>query len=88
MTPLHRDGEEEPVNKWGIRNVTNLAGYVQAIREVAEFYAIPVLDLYRMGGVTPELDVLREIYMPDGLHPADAGAARIASRLEGFLKTL
>ena len=88
MTPLHRGGEEDPVNNWGIRNITNLAGYVQAIREVAEFYAIPVLDLYRLHGVIPEIPVLRETYMPDWLHPSDAGHARIASRLEGFLKTL
>ena len=88
MTPLHREGEEDIYRFWGVRGVTDLAGYVQAIREVAEFYAIPVLDLFRMGGITPGLDVLREIYMPDGLHPGDAGAARIASRLEGFLKTL
>ena len=88
MTPLHRGGEENPINNWGIRNVTNLAGYVQAIREVAEYYAIPVLDLYSMGGLTPELTILRERYMPDQLHPSDAGHARIAARLEGFLKTL
>ena len=88
MTPLHRGGEEDPINNFGLRNVTNLAGYVRAIREVAEFYAIPVLDLYRMGGITPEITVMRETYMPDWLHPGDAGAARIASRLEGFLKTL
>ncbi|MBQ9859416.1 MAG: SGNH/GDSL hydrolase family protein [Clostridia bacterium] len=88
MTPLHRGGEEAPINNFGLRNVTNLHGYVQAIREVAEFYAIPVLDLYRMSGMTPEITELRDTYMPDWLHPSDAGAARIASRLEGFLKTL
>jgi len=88
MTPLHRGGEEAPINEHGIRNVTNLAGYVQAIREVAEYYAIPVLDLYRLHGVIPSIPVLRETYVPDWLHPSDAGHARIASRLEGFLKTL
>ena len=88
MTPLHRGGEEDPVNNWGVRNVTNLRGYVQAIREVAEYYGLPVLDLYAVSGLNPITPIIRETYMPDGLHPNDLGHARIASRLEGFLRTL
>lgn len=88
MTPLHRGGEEDPINNWGVRNVTNLRGYVEAIREVAEYYGLPVLDLYAVSGMNPAVPVIRELYMPDWLHPSDLGHARIASRLEGFLKTL
>ena len=88
MTPLHRGGEEDPVNNWGVRNVTNLHGYVQAIREVAEYYGLPLLNLFAMGGMQPRVKIIQETLMPDGLHPNDLGHARIASRLEGFLRTL
>ena len=67
---------------------TNLAGYVSIIREVAEFYGLPVLDLFSTSGLQPKVDIIKETYMPDGLHPSDAGALRIARRLIGFLQTL
>ncbi|MBQ8683409.1 MAG: SGNH/GDSL hydrolase family protein [Clostridia bacterium] len=88
MTPLHRCNENDPINGRGVRNVTNLKGYVEAIREVAEYYGLPVLNLYAISGIQPEVPVIRENFMPDGLHPNDAGHARVASRLEGFLRTL
>ena len=49
---------------------------------------LPVLDLFRTSGIQPKTDKIREIYMPDGLHPSDAGAKRVAERIYGFLKTL
>ena len=80
MTPLHRTWEEHDGKK--------LSDYVKAIKEVATYYAIPVLDLYATSGIQPDLPVLREAYMPDGLHPNDAGATRIAERLGYFLRSL
>ena len=65
-----------------------LADYVEAIRQVAEYYAIPVLDLWRVSGIQPKVDILKEKYMPDGLHPNDAGHELIANKLIGFLNTL
>lgn len=89
-TPLHCGGEAAAINgsPEKIRNVAPMSAYAQAIREVAEYYGLPLLDLYRMSGLTPEVKEVREGYMPDWLHPSDAGHARIASRIEGFLKTL
>jgi lysophospholipase L1-like esterase len=46
------------------------------------------LDLYAVSNLNPELPIIKETFMPDGLHPNDDGHARIASRLEGFLKAL
>ena len=80
MTPLHRTWEEHDGKK--------LSDYVEAIKEVAKYYAIPVLDLYATSGIQPDLPILREKYMPDGLHPSDAGAERIAERLGYFLQSL
>ena len=62
--------------------------YVEAIREVAEYYSLPVLDLYKMSGFQPAVDIIRATYMPDGLHPSDAGAAKIADKLRDFLIAL
>ena len=88
MTPLHRLGENEAYNTWGLRSVGCLEDYVDIICEVAGYYGIPVLDLHRLSGLQPEVPQLKERYMPDGLHPNDAGHALIHSRLKGFLETL
>lgn len=88
ITPLHRLNEKLGLNDWGIRNAAPLSVYVDIIKEVARYYSLPVLDLYAMSGLQPEIDVIRELYMPDGLHPNDAGAELIAKRIMGFLKSL
>ena len=46
------------------------------------------MDLYAVSNLNPELPIIKETFMPDGLHPNDAGHSRIASRLEGFLNAL
>ena len=88
MTPLHRLEENKQINEFGIRNVATLSEYVDAIKEVTKYYAIPTLDLYSVSRLQPEVEVLKERYMPDGLHPNDAGAEIIARRLLGFFKSL
>ena len=89
MTPLHRLGEEDcTFNEFGVRRSVNLEGYVNAIQDVAAYYSVPVLDLYRVGGMNPIVEAQRELFMPDGLHPNDAGQARIAQRLIGLLKSI
>jgi len=89
MTPLHRASEDEPF-RVGATNprATNLAGYVAIIKEVATYYSLPVLDLWSCSRIQPRVEILREKYCPDGLHPNDEGHAIIARRLAGFLKTL
>ena len=89
MTPTHRLSETDCVmNEFGVRRSGNLRAYVQAIRDAAEDFAVPVLDLFRVSGIQPSVPALREAYMPDGLHPNDAGHAKIADKLIGFLQTL
>ena len=84
ITPPHREGEDTP----SAANGLPLGAYVQIIRETAAYYAIPVLDLYTIGGIQPNLPASRERYCPDGLHPNAAGHAIIVSRLRGFLEAL
>lgn len=87
MTPLHRENEDAFVSNAGIPKLP-LSKYVSAIKEVAGYYALPVLDLYAVSGMQPKVGVIKKNYMPDGLHPSDSGARRIAEKLYGFLKTM
>ena len=88
MTPLHR------INELNIPDIKmpgdygNLKVYVNIIREVAEFYSLPVLDLFATSGLQPEIKEIRENYVPDGLHPNDNGNAVIAHKLKKFLEKL
>lgn len=89
MTPLHRCSEDQDdVNEMGVRAQGKLVRYVDAIIEVCGWYGVPVLDLFRTCQIQPRVPVIRERYMPDGLHPNDAGHRILASRLISFLKTL
>ena len=87
LTPLHRLGEENTKNAAGMETPP-LEAYVTAIRTVAGYYGLPVLDLFHTSGLQPAVDTIRQFYMPDGLHPSDAGAERIAKRLAAFLRGL
>lgn len=93
MTPLHRIFEENSEEKKNhgieyLAAVNPLKKYVEAIKEVCHYYAIPVLDLYSVSGIQPNVDILKETYCPDGLHPNDTGHVKIKDRLMGFLKAL
>ena len=84
MTPLQRAGGKNPCANTG----KPLSDYADAIIRVATEYSLPVLDLYRTAGICPDIPEQRELFMPDGLHPNDAGAYRMAERLAGFLSAL
>lgn len=89
MTPLHRETEDVITGDHGkTRNLHPLSAYVKIIKEVAEYYSLPVLDLWAKSGIQPRVPVIKEKYMPDGLHPNDAGHEIIYARLAGFLKSL
>lgn len=86
MTPLHRIGDAEPSSKPDGQYI--LKDYVNAICEMAEYYSIPVLNLYAVSGINPNVEAQHQLYFPDGLHPSDKGHDRIAQKLESFLKIL
>ena len=65
-----------------------LKTYVDIIREVAEYYSLPVCDLFKNSGLQPLVPVIMEKFVPDGLHPNDAGHEIIAARLGSFLASL
>lgn len=89
MTPLHRDSENElGVNEIGLPREFTLEKYVDTIISISGYYGIPVLDLFRTSGLQPAVPILKKNYMPDGLHPNDAGHEKLAARLQGFLQNL
>ena len=84
LTPLQTSYDQNPSANTG----KPLIDYVDAIIKVAAHYSLPVLDLYRTAGICPRIPEHIPLFMPDGLHPNDAGAARIAERLAAFLQSL
>lgn len=89
LTPLHRLEEDDPRGDGRKpHSVAPLSTYRAILMEVAEYYALPVLDLYATSGIQPRNDICRERLCPDGLHPSDEGHALIAHRIGTFLKHL
>lgn len=89
MTPLHR------CNEYSLRGDGSktyddapLVTYVDIILEVARYYSLPVCDLYANSGLQPDIPIIKEKYIPDGLHPNDRGNEILAEKLGEFLKTL
>ena len=58
------------------------------IRRGAEYYSLPMLDLYAVSGIQPAVPVMKETYMPDGLHPNDAGHVILANKIAKFIENL
>ena len=65
-----------------------LIEYVKAIRRAAEYYSLPLLDLYACSGLQPTVPVIAEKYCPDGLHPNKAGYTILSRRIKSFLESL
>ena len=88
LTPLHRLSEDNPAGDGKKDPTLPLSGYREIIKTVAEYYSLPVLDLWAVSGMQPKVPVIREKFMPDGLHPSDAGHAILAERIGNFLLSL
>lgn len=88
MGPLHRLNEDNPCGDNKPEKVATLYEYCDVLRKATQRYSIPYLDLMQVSGMTPRVRTLQQLYMPDGLHPNDAGHALIAAKLIGFLRTL
>ena len=86
FTPTHKTAENElhakPDGEYTLKS------YVERIRETAEKYSLPVLDLFACSGIQPLIPVHKELYMPDGIHPSDAGYARLFETINRFIINL
>lgn len=84
LTPLHRAEEMIPkgAGGWLLRD------YVNAIRETAESFRLPVLDLFETSAIHAEDPSVAAVLAPDGLHPNDAGHDVLAGEVGAFLQKL
>ncbi len=89
ITPMHRHNEDGR-GAWKPDGVVQhpLKDYVNAVKEVCEYYSVPVLDLFACGELTGNTPEWYKEYMPDGLHPNDKGHEIIANKLQKFLENL
>lgn len=97
LTPIHRGGfyhndknwqcPEEFANRCG----EYLDAYIAATREAADVWAVPVIDLAALCGLSPSLDAHARYFndsLTDRLHPNNLGHRRIALTLLNQLSAL
>ncbi len=84
ITPLHR-ATEASLRGDGKKlfDMYPLITYINAIREVAEYYSLDILDLFEDKELT--YDNLSK-YFPDGLHPNDLGHKILSERIIEFIE--
>lgn len=89
LTPLHRLGEDDPRGD-SSKAVPSapLCEYVRILKVVAQAYRLPVLDLFETSLLDTRVEGIVEKYVPDGLHPNDAGHLVLADEIGAFLKNL
>ena len=84
ISPTHRQHENRKRDEVGKR-CKPLSRYVQAIREECEKFSIPLLDLYKNSNFITDVECVKNLYLPDGLHPSDLGHEKIAKLLYSFI---
>lgn len=61
-----------------------LLDYVNALLEVAEYYSVPVLNIYE-GYITGKIVAVKNSLMPDGLHPNALGYKYLGRKIAKFI---
>lgn len=75
-----------PIQKAGSN--TSLKAYVDALKEVAKYYSLPVLDLFNEGGFPSEVTTFKDLYMSDGVHPSTDGHKLLSKRISAWIETI
>jgi lysophospholipase L1-like esterase len=70
------------------RSDANIQAIVDAEIAVCNYYSVPILDVYRSGGLNPNIPIYKTNYVPDGLHPNTAGHAILARRILKFVESI
>ncbi|MGK4016735.1 SGNH/GDSL hydrolase family protein [Weissella paramesenteroides] len=88
MTPMKNHGYKTSPDSF-TKNSVGLyqIDYVNAIKQVADKYSLPVLDMYAESGIAVFNDTQASQYLMDGLHPNQAGEYRIAKRVVDFVRS-
>lgn len=82
------DGSAPSVRPQKAPGAKDLFAHIDAVKQTAARFEIPVLDLYEKLGIDPTKPEDKQKYTVDGLHFNDAGHAVIAARLQEFLEAL
>lgn len=82
-----------PIKRRTTFNDTNDLGktlweYCEIIKEVCDYYSIPVLDLYHDSMLNPHIDTQKTAFLPDGTHPNAIGHQILARSIVDKLKGL
>lgn len=87
LTPIHRgyakfsDRNIQPTESFANACGSFISDYVQAVKEIANVWAVPVIDLNSISGLYPELDAHAKYFRnseTDRLHPNTPGQLRMA----------
>jgi len=90
LTPIHRAyfyGNEknvQPTEEWQNACGEWFSEYVESVKQAANIWAVPVIDLHAVSGLYPVMDEFVPYFHNgdrDRLHPNDKGYARIARTL-------
>ncbi len=87
LTPIHRTNDTSAAGDGRPQAPRPpLETYVRVIQEVAAQYSLPVLDLFHSRLLDPNDPAVQQAYVPDGLHPNDAGHVILAKAIaEGLM---
>ena len=87
LLPLHRGTETQTIVKGGKLTEVALAQYVQALREVLDFYEISYLNLFEDGKTEEQIAEGLQQYTTDGLHPNEKGHRMLADLVIQYLES-
>lgn len=94
LTPIRRTGVDGQNNNDDGYMINALGlttePYAEAVKEVADYYGLPCLDLYH-NGINPKSEWMRQLYFvnSDGTHPNNKGHAKYtAPVIKAFLESL
>ena len=90
LTPIHRayanfgDNNVQPDERYQNTCGAYIDDYVQAVKEAANMWSVPVIDLNALSGLNPMVDEQLPLFRDpsyDRLHPNSKGHERIARTL-------
>ncbi|MFC0462113.1 SGNH/GDSL hydrolase family protein, partial [Enterococcus villorum] len=91
ITPMKSTKYIATYNENGQLNTNDVGAtqedYVQAIKIIAQFYSVPVLDMFAQSNMNPFI-TSHEKWFGDGLHPSNEGYLRIAKQIHHRLEIL
>lgn len=91
-TPIKRRLQESDTNpNAAVRNGKTLKEYGEIIKEVCDWYSIPVIDMYSECNITPFIDEQRNAFFQEttgGTHPNGAGQAVMARRVLAGIRSI